>query len=390
MPTRTELRATFAAERADYIATLIDSSLTRRQPAPRWTTLVVWYESDETLLGVIGPQEGRDVDIALAHGLHLTKGRRLRLGLPVEWAGPTLHRAPWLTTHLDTHVYDAASRVTTPAPLTHEKSRTQAGDAEQSPPLHLGKASPDVRGLMSWAAGHADLDPAHRRDLRAWSCLGQRVLVINGKKKITVRAGVDAASAGASVWTSPFGDTFLSEVRAAVETGIAHAKRKEYGEFAEHHLQSLLRRTPSLLRLEHPLLREVPAWRPAGGDAAPLGRGFIDLLGLDGTGDVVVVETKLAADDMLVLQGLDYWIWATSPTNATWLRKRLHADAEKAEMKLLFAVGAKSGATPRVGKYAQAHFDALLPEIPWQLALLSDWKSEPMTVRLLPPRVWHA
>jgi len=41
---------------------------------------------------------------------------------------------------------------------------------------------------------------------------------------------------------------------------------------------------------------------PGGGDDK-LGRGFIDL---DSVGDLVIVKTKPGADDMLVLQGLDY------------------------------------------------------------------------------------
>lgn len=35
------------------------------------------------------------------------------------------------------------------------------------------------------------------------------------------------------------------------------------------------------------------------------------------------METKLASDEMLILQGLDYWVWATRDDNAAWLRDRL-------------------------------------------------------------------
>jgi len=43
-----------------------------------------------------------------------------------------------------------------------------------------------------------------------------------------------------------------------------------------------------------------------------VGRGYIDLLGVDGHGDIRIVETKLASntDDLLICQGLDYYIWA--------------------------------------------------------------------------------
>ena len=55
------------------------------------------------------------------------------------------------------------------------------------------------------------------------------------------------------------------------------------------------------------------------------GRGFVDLLGLDGHGDIRIVETKLATndDELLIFQGLDYYIWAQA-YRAT-LRDRLGA-----------------------------------------------------------------
>jgi hypothetical protein len=81
----------------------------------------------------------------------------------------------------------------------------------------------------------------------------------------------------------------------------------------EHWLQAVIRRNPGLVGVEQPALRELPAWRPGGdGSAQSRGRGYIDLLGVDGHGDIRVVETKLASntDDLLVCQGLDYYIWA--------------------------------------------------------------------------------
>ena len=37
---------------------------------------------------------------------------------------------------------------------------------------------------------------------------------------------------------------------------------------------------------------------------------MIDFLGVDNSGHLHIVETKIGGDEMLVLQGLDYWIWA--------------------------------------------------------------------------------
>lgn len=162
------------------------------------------------------------------------------------------------------------------------------------------------------------------------------------------------------------------------------AKNKKHGSFAEHHLQTLLRRDPEKLLLEHPLVRELPAWRPSGG-GRKLGRGFIDLIGLDANGDITIVETKLGRDDMLVLQGLDYWIWATASDNKKSLATRLHT-SDKAEVRLLYAVGGKDGAAPTLGARERTHLLLLDDDIPWRVALIDDWNSPSMSVKVFDPR----
>lgn len=202
-----------------------------------------------------------------------------------------------------------------------------------------------------------------------------------------VYAGIDAQSSPVEVRrvAAPLTDADFVQLQAQVEGGIAQAKAKKHGEFREHHLQEILRRDPQVLGLEPPVLREVPAWRPAGGPGE-LGRGFIDLLGKDGLGDVVLVETKLAADDLLVLQGLDYWIWASRSQNKEWLFSRLHADGKRARLRLLYAVGAPDGSTPQLSKYAKVHLDALADEVDWRIALITDWAGGEPVVELLQPR----
>ena len=53
--------------------------------------------------------------------------------------------------------------------------------------------------------------------------------------------------------------------------------------------------------LPDPIYGQVPAF--AGGD-----RGILDLLGVDRTGRLVVIELKASADLHLPMQALDYWI----------------------------------------------------------------------------------
>jgi hypothetical protein len=70
-------------------------------------------------------------------------------------------------------------------------------------------------------------------------------------------------------------------------------------------LQARLAAHPDVLGLDPDRLwRELPCVRPRGQ------RAFIDLAGVDAAGRIHLVETKIGDDPMLVLQGLDYWIWA--------------------------------------------------------------------------------
>ena len=64
--------------------------------------------------------------------------------------------------------------------------------------------------------------------------------------------------------------------------------------------QAVIRRDPAIAGVEQPALRALPAWRPRS-NRQGVGRGYIDLAGLDGNGNVRIVETKLAtnADDLL-------------------------------------------------------------------------------------------
>lgn len=384
-----ELREEFARGQAPTeLASQVGSGFVKRDHARGWTTRAVWYERDGELLGVVGRQEKSETDIVLAHGLHLADGRRLSLVLPEEWSAPTRHRAPWLTAAIEVFTYDLENGMQARTRLTKAETRQQAGEAERSRALHLGGNAEWIRALVEWATQHPELDAAHSKSMRAWSCDGQRVLTVRGKRGFKITAGVDATHdpAASFALAAPLPAAELASIKDSVEAGIDHAKKKTHGRFEEHHLQVILRRDPHLLLLEHPLLREVPAWRPSGG-AKPLGRGFIDLAGLDPAGDIAVVETKLDSDDMLVLQGLDYWIWATADENHDWLADRLYANS-KASTNLLYAVAGKGGRKPTIGKYERTHLALLDPEIQWRVALIEGWNDSKAAtlVDMLEPR----
>lgn len=359
----------------------------RRQPAAGWTTRAVWHEDNENVVAFVGAQEENYADLALAHGLFHARGRKLTLVLPSGWERPTLQRAAWFNTAVEvwTHLGGALDQVAVP-----ERDQTatcqEAGGVTTSRDKHLGRDGDLVRRLVEWASMHSELEAAHHSNLRAWSCRGQRVLVVRSTRKgIVVTAGIDANAAPAK--SSPLAhgltDAELDEWTGLVERAVTDAKAQKHGKFEEHHLQGILRRNPHALGLEAPVLREVPAWRPSGGPK-PRGRGFLDLVALDGLGDINLVETKLAADDMLVLQGLDYWYWASAKPNRAWLVERLHADPDRAALRLVYAVGGKGGATPTLSRYAKAHLNLLHDDVCWRLALIKNWPGGDPSVDLLP------
>jgi len=133
----------------------------------------------------------------------------------------------------------------------------------------------------------------------------------------------------------------------------------------------VLRRNPAAVGIEQPALREVAAWR-AGSKTNHWGRGYIDLVGVDHRGAMRLVETKLGADDMLVLQGLDYWIWANLPTNGGRLRSRLDVGGS-APFEIHYVVGGKAGGTPLVSAHARAQVNALASDIRWRFHTVTDW-----------------
>ena len=143
----------------------------------------------------------------------------------------------------------------------------------------------------------------------------------------------------------------------------------------EHWLQSVIRRDPSLVGVEQPALREVPAWRPRRSVDDPStmwGRGFIDLLGVDGHGDIRIVETKIAdnQDDLLILQGLDYFVWTKQYKEA--LVSRLGA-SKNAELEIHYVVGADKDGKAPLSPFAPALVNNLDPCISWRFQVVRDW-----------------
>jgi len=317
--------------------------------------LFSYFGDSDRFVVVAGAQSGA-TGWALVYGLAVRKGRRLVLVLPHDAAFATMQRVPWLTQearpeiwlHQDGALQDAPaperSRLGTIEAVrawARKKSDGAGPAAEPGPaaelraastPRYLGEQSAGVRQLVEWATSHPQLDAAHNQSTRSWLCAGQKVLSLDsGHGVVQVRAGIhDKQRMSAPDESLAPGETLTREQVRALQQKVASAigARIEpggpYYKPDEHWFQSVLRRDPSLVGVESPALREVPAWRPAGAEGS-FGRGFIDLVGLDGHGDIRIVEAKIAksSDDIwapLFPELLDSPFWGKGIGSVMWSR----------------------------------------------------------------------
>jgi len=355
-------------------------------------------KTNSIFLVVAGAQEGTDVQRALATGVAHRGDRQLVIALPAGHTNATQQRSAWLIDgarpqlheHHDGEVSPLQARTTRDtADALHDKLRPDSPSAElakASKPLYLGAQSDSVRQLVDWAATHPDLDSAHRRGVRSWQSNGQRVLTIQrAGNDIQVTAGIHYTSdeqaplpviipAGGTM-----ADHILTDIQDRVSTAITHRRSGESPIHRpdEHWLQAVIRRLPRLVGVEQPALREIPAWRPAD-SPAEWGRGFIDLLGRDGHGNIRIIETKLASnqDELLVLQGLDYYLWATVFREV--LQTQLTTDG-KAHLEIHYVLGKAPGKTTSLPPVTRALALALSPQIQWHFHTVTDWYDENST-----------
>ncbi len=372
------------ASDADAVAEQAGAHPSSRLDPSKGSQRFVWYQDPDTLTLVVGEQEGAEVDTALAIGLAERHGRGLRLVLPHGWHEPTLMRWAWLRNDLPLSVWTHSHRV---AAAAARLSRAQSQDVvhgAEKPMLHLGQRTSWVEPLMRWAGEQSDLDASHRPDVRAWQCRGQRVLLIRPKGAgLEIIAGINWSAASPNATPVPLridGPLTNAQTVKLCEQVLAGCEQRLNGvakKADEHWLQAVLRRHPRELGLEQPVLRELAAWRPSGSlgtsQTTPRGRGFVDLVGLDATGTVLLVETKLGADHMLILQGLDYLVWAEG--NRARLTSRLDCRSD-APFEIAYCVGGKDGGPPTWSAHAGAQLNALAPDLRWHVQEVRGWTGD--------------
>jgi hypothetical protein len=237
--------------------------------------------------------------------------------------------------------------------------------------------------------------------------MGQQVLQIKAEGAgISILAGINEKRKLRPTRLRPDEDLSAEQFTAilgAVEQAIKYRSTPQlktaYGRTFcvpdEGWLQAVLRADPRLAGVEQPALREVPCWRPKSGVNDPDQnseetdegsakkdtrwlRGRVDLVGLDGNGDIRIVETKLAKNDdyMMILQGLDYYLWATAYEKA--LQRRLGV-RDAVPIKLCFLVGATPTAPGsakealKAPSYAKEQLAAVSPNIPMLFLVTEGW-----------------
>jgi hypothetical protein len=248
-----------------------------------------------------------------------------------------------------------------------------------STPKYLRGASSSLQALLDHATRHPQLDGGHRKGERNWLCRGQRVLSIQSSGQgLRIRAGIHGNEDKGWMTIAPgeaLSATQLGILKRKLDDGIEQrlVSGGKYHKPDEHWFQSVLRSQPWLVGLEHPVLREVPAWRPLA-DYNKWSRSFIDLVGVDGLGDVHIVETKISSniDDLFVFQGLDYFVWSLAYKD--WLVQRLATSRRVADPTVEFVVGADVEGHSHISKRVPAHLAAI--DIPWKFRTINRWFSE--------------
>ena len=331
-----------------------------------------------------GPQEGDATELALVYGLTLRGDLGLTLVLPRTKAAASAIRAAWLNVPIEIQVYDDPDWVEVFDLGDRDAILEMFGPTSYVDAVHhLRDRAQWVEELTIWAGAHSRLAPAHRPDNRSWHCKGIRVLrVARTAEGVTVRAGIgytaglDKPAAAITInLTGSLSEEQLDLCQERVDAAVDErywAGGSMY-KADEHWLQSVLREEPALLGIEPPALREVAALRcsETSADGRPVwSRGFIDLLGTDPQGSIRLIETKLGSYDLLVLQGLDYYIWAQRHHSA--LADKLSLPAE-APLELHFVIGGKNGSTPALSRYIPAQLEALAFDIHWRVHFVERW-----------------
>ena len=370
-----------------------------------------WFaDSSATLAVVVEPDAEKSImcDV-LAYALAWRGDRRLVLICPAGHESKTMERVPWFTGSVDVYTYGADDHLSEPVPVPTPDATSavaQHSKHRKVRPLRthdLGTMT-DQRdlGLESLFQVLEEMSGTLTRTGRitseAWTCAGQKMLVMQRTKKnvVTITAGVnykrslpageDRALLRTATSDQPLERGDIEDIRARLE----HACKRRLGAdptYAEHRMQANM--FPSGLRAMGmtEVQREYPAYRSGNGG------GFIDFLGLDAENRLHVIETKANPNDpKLVLQALDYLLWVSaneseirSTMQPHWNRtepilpvvvdfvcaRRIRSEGDRADDQRLKAYG------DAIGPYMAAQVEALSDEVDCRIWLVDDLTTSP-------------
>lgn len=353
--------------------------------AGKLSTLFDWFgDADRLCVIARDPAMKPQVcDVGFSHALGHLGDRDLSVVFPEAGARAVAERLPFLEVPARAFVLsDNGVALLQPLRRADVIARYQ-GIRGGSHDLTTGMAL--VEPLLNWLAPQGDLEQDDRKSYRTWQYKGRQVLTlrVGSSGHVQVVAGVNYSdpAPGREPFerrlTEPITDAELAQVQSAIAVARAGKDSGEDAANAEHLLQERLRSDWKLLGLRAKPLREVPVRRP-------VGHGYIDLLGAGKDGRIRVIETKLGPLDRLVVQGLDYWIWATAnaPDLAEWLD--LPADAG---IDIEYVVAEKTPGHGVIGSYTSGQAEAIQGRIRWRFTTIRDWRgTHRPTVDRLPLR----
>jgi hypothetical protein len=365
-------RATFVKSIAPTLAAQVGDITGHWTTGSPLSRFFGWFHAPDALVIVGCDRESqRNVDLGLAYGLAHASDRELILILPDGFEEPTRRRLPWIDAAVRLYTHD--SNGVTPVPVLSRHEVLIACDDPLVTALHeLGERAVLVDRLIEWADACAELVAAHRPSYLAWHCRGRMVLKVRKTRpgliaSAGVHSTVDDSQPHAEQLIEPITGEQFHRLVAATSSAVAERLGGGDAANAEHQLQELLAAHPSKLKLRV-MLREFPATRPVDN------RGYIDFLSVGHDHAIHVVETKIGADPMLVLQGLDYWIWTTA--HLTGLVDHFNTDfnagvGQAPRVVIDFVVAEKDGKV--LSPYTAAQLEAIDGSVPWGVHQIAGW-----------------
>lgn len=356
------------------------------KPTPFQIPACMRFTADQDTLAVfVKPGTAADdVDRALVYGLAHAGSRRLKLVLPADRVEPTRLRLAGVRDLVD--LFSFTGTVVTairPAALSEVvKALAEGADLRAGELKIQSEVSRWASELIKWADDSPHLSAAHRPTFQSWKCDGLQLLRIGRTKGgLEIRAGVDSTVSPDDIEhhfvlhaTGPLSSQQTKLAQEAINRGIQERATGAYADnYREHRLQSVIKTDPSLLPAgpASELLREFPVRRPRG-------TGFIDFLYVDIQSRLHVVETKInASDEFVVVQGLDYWLWAKANLKAL---EDYFGKGQIVDVVIDFVLGEAKATEADPGaailtSYAPALLRALSPEVPWEVHRVAAWQS---------------